>query len=79
MTDANIKTIFPNWGHRLNLSEVKTILNYLEVLFNEKTLVKRRKPEKEVTNMNGEYRLSNANTDSAHKWDSNYGKFEVAI
>ena len=27
--------------------------------------------------MNGEYLLSNANTDSAHKWDSNYGKFEV--
>jgi len=26
--------------------------------------------------MNGPYLVSNANTDSAHKWDSNYGKFE---
>ena len=40
-------------------------------------MVKRRKSEKEVTNMNGEYHLSNAKTDSAYKWDSNYGKFEV--
>ena len=29
------------------------------------------------TNMNGEYLISNANTDSPQVWDSNYGKFEV--
>ena len=27
--------------------------------------------------MNGEYLISNANTDSPKVWDSNYGKFEV--
>ena len=27
--------------------------------------------------MNGEYLLSNLNTDSSSEWDSNYAKFEV--
>ena len=75
--DANIKTTFPNWSHHLNLSEVKQFSTIWRFTFNEKTLVKRRKSEKEITNMNGEYHLSNAKTDSAYKWDSNYGKFEV--
>ena len=30
-----------------------------------------------TNNMNGDYLLSNANTDSSQKWDSNYAKFEV--
>merc|ERR1712223_1850227 len=37
----------------------------------------RGRPEKTVTNnMNGDYLLSNANTDSPQKWDSSYAKFE---
>ena len=30
-----------------------------------------------TNNMNGDYLLSNANTDSSQKWDSSYAKFEV--
>ena len=29
--------------------------------------------------MNGEYLISNANSQSPHAWDSNYGKFEVVV
>ena len=33
-------------------------------------------PSKSVTNMNGEYLLSNANPSASGEWNSDYGKFE---
>merc|ERR1719414_1300819 len=33
-------------------------------------------PSKPVTNMNGEYLLSNANPSASGEWNSDYGKFE---
>ena len=46
------------------------------ILFTNKGASSPLGPSKPVTNMNGEYLLSNANPSASGEWNSDYGKFE---